>query len=38
MLVHLDLGFEIMPGTEAKDLTPEQNPLEQEEVGWTDGG
>ncbi len=24
MLVHFDLGFEIMPGTGAKDLTPEQ--------------
>jgi len=38
LLVHFDLGFEIMPGTGAKDLTPEQNALEQEEVGWTDGG
>ena len=38
MLVHFDLGFEIMPGTGAKDLTPEQKPFQQEEPGWTDGG
>jgi alkyl sulfatase BDS1-like metallo-beta-lactamase superfamily hydrolase len=38
MLVHFDLGFEIMPGTGAKDLTPEEKPFEQEEPGWTDGG
>jgi alkyl sulfatase BDS1-like metallo-beta-lactamase superfamily hydrolase len=38
MLVHFDLGFEVMPGTSAKDLTPEQKPFEQEEPGWTDGG
>jgi alkyl sulfatase BDS1-like metallo-beta-lactamase superfamily hydrolase len=37
-LVHFDLGFEIMPGTGAKDLTPEEKPFEQEEPGWTDGG
>ena len=38
MLVHFDLGFEIMPGTGAKDLTPEEKPFEQEEPGRTDGG
>ncbi len=38
MLVHFDLGFEIMPGTGAKDLTPEQKPFEQEELGNTSGG
>ena len=38
MLVHFDLGFEIMPGTGAKDLTPEENPFKQEELGRTDGG
>jgi alkyl sulfatase BDS1-like metallo-beta-lactamase superfamily hydrolase len=38
LLVHFDLGFEIMPGTGAKDLTPEVNPFQQEELGWTDGG
>jgi alkyl sulfatase BDS1-like metallo-beta-lactamase superfamily hydrolase len=38
MLVHFDLGFEIMPGTGAKDLTPEQGTFEQEELGRTDGG
>jgi len=38
LLVHFDLGFEIMPGTGAKDLTPEQKTFEQEELGRTDGG
>ena len=38
MLVHFDLGFEIMPGTGAKDLTPEQDAFEQEDLGRTDGG
>ena len=38
MLIHFDLGFEIMPGTGNTDLTPELNPFEQEELGWTDGG
>jgi alkyl sulfatase BDS1-like metallo-beta-lactamase superfamily hydrolase len=38
MLVHFDLGFEIMPGTGARDLTPAQKTFEQEEPGWTDGG
>ncbi len=30
MLVQFDVGFEILPGTGAKDLTPEKNPFEQE--------
>jgi alkyl sulfatase BDS1-like metallo-beta-lactamase superfamily hydrolase len=30
MLVQFDLGFEILPGTGAKDLTPKNNPFEQE--------
>jgi len=38
MLVHFDLGFEIMPGTGVKDLTPEQKPFEQEEPANTSGG
>jgi len=38
MLVHFDLGFEIMPGTTAKDLTPEQKPFQQEEPADTSGG
>jgi alkyl sulfatase BDS1-like metallo-beta-lactamase superfamily hydrolase len=38
MLVHFDLGFEMMPGTGAKDLTPEQKPFEQEEPADTSGG
>ena len=38
MLAHFDLGFEIMPGTGEQDLTPGQNPFEQEELGSTAGG
>ena len=38
MLVHFDLGFEIMPGTGANDLTPDQDAFEQEDLGRTDGG
>ena len=38
MLVHFDLGFEIMPGTGAKDLTPEQKEFEQEAPADTSGG
>ena len=30
ILVHFDLGFEMMPGTAEKDLTPENNAFEQE--------
>jgi alkyl sulfatase BDS1-like metallo-beta-lactamase superfamily hydrolase len=30
MLVQFDMGFEILPGTRAKDLTPENKPFEQE--------
>jgi alkyl sulfatase BDS1-like metallo-beta-lactamase superfamily hydrolase len=38
MLVHFDLGFEMMPGTGTKDLTTDQKPFEQEEPGDTAGG
>ncbi len=38
MLVHFDLGFEIMPETGAKDLAPEQKLLQQEPLGDTSGG
>ena len=38
MLVQFDLGFEIMPGTGAKDLTPDKKPFEQDELARTDGG
>lgn len=38
MLVHFDLGFEILPGTGATDLTPEQKVFEQEALGRSDGG
>ncbi len=38
MLVQFDLGFEIMPGTEAKDLTPKQKPFKQGDLGDTAGG
>ena len=30
MLVQFDLGFEMMPGTGAKDLTPKENPFQAE--------
>ena len=33
MLVHFDLGFEIMPGTGAKDLTPEEKPFQTGAAG-----
>jgi len=38
MLVHFDLGFEIMPGTGARDLTPEEKPFQQEQLADTSGG
>jgi alkyl sulfatase BDS1-like metallo-beta-lactamase superfamily hydrolase len=38
MLVHFDLGFEMMPGTGAKDLTPQEKPFQQEQPGDTSGG
>jgi len=31
MLIHFDIGFELMPGTGDKDLTPEKKPFEQED-------
>jgi len=37
MLVHFDLGFEIMPGTGAKDLTPARQPFEAEEPASSAG-
>jgi alkyl sulfatase BDS1-like metallo-beta-lactamase superfamily hydrolase len=38
LLVNFDLGFEIMPGTGARDLTPEQKPFEQDEPANSSGG
>jgi len=38
MMVHFDVGFEIMPGTGTKDLIPEKKPFEQEDLGDTAGG
>jgi alkyl sulfatase BDS1-like metallo-beta-lactamase superfamily hydrolase len=38
MLVHFDLGFEMMPGTGDADLTPEQGPFEAEEPANSAGG
>jgi alkyl sulfatase BDS1-like metallo-beta-lactamase superfamily hydrolase len=38
MLVHFDLGFEIMPGTGEADLTPKKNPYEADEPADTSGG
>lgn len=33
-----DLGFEMMPGTGAQELTPEQSPFKQEAMGDTASG
>jgi len=38
MLVHFDIGFELMPGTGAKNLSPEQKPFQQEQPGESAGG
>ncbi|MBL3591531.1 MAG: hypothetical protein JMN24_17360 [gamma proteobacterium endosymbiont of Lamellibrachia anaximandri] len=38
MLVNFDMGFEIMPGTGAQDLTPEKNVFEQEAPANSAGG
>ena len=38
MLVHFDIGFEMLPDNGAKNLTPEQNPFEQEHFADTAGG
>jgi len=38
MLVHFDLGFEIMPGTGARDLTPKEKPFQQEQPADSSGG
>ena len=38
MLVHFDLGFEMLPGTGAVDLTPEAKPFQQEEPANSAGG
>ncbi|GMQ75125.1 MAG: hypothetical protein BMS9Abin01_0369 [Gammaproteobacteria bacterium] len=38
MLVHFNLGFEIMPGTGEADLSPEFATFEQEPIARDDGG
>jgi alkyl sulfatase BDS1-like metallo-beta-lactamase superfamily hydrolase len=38
MLVHFDVGFEMMPGTGGADLTPQQKPFEAEAPADTSGG
>ncbi|MFV1965968.1 MAG: alkyl sulfatase dimerization domain-containing protein [Pirellulaceae bacterium] len=38
MLVHFNLGFEIMPGTGEADLSPDFATFEQEPIGRNDGG
>ena len=38
MLIQFDVGFEIMPGTGARDLTPEKKPFEQEAPADSSGG
>ena len=37
MLVHFDLGFEMMPGTGGTDLTPEQKPFQAEQPASSAG-
>ena len=37
MLVHFALGFEMMPGTGGKDLTPEQKPFQAEQPASSAG-
>jgi alkyl sulfatase BDS1-like metallo-beta-lactamase superfamily hydrolase len=38
MLVQFDLGFELLPGTGAEDLTPEMKTFQQEDPGSSIGG
>ncbi len=38
MLVHFELGFEMMPGTGDADLSPEMKLFLQEPLGRTEGG
>ena len=38
MLVQFDLGFEILPGTGAQDLTPEAKTFQQPVPADTSGG
>jgi alkyl sulfatase BDS1-like metallo-beta-lactamase superfamily hydrolase len=37
MLVQFDLGFEMMPGTGARDLTPNQKPFQAEQPASSAG-
>jgi hypothetical protein len=37
MLVHFELGFEMMPGTGTADLTPEEKPLQAEQPASSAG-
>ncbi len=37
MLINFDIGFELMPGTGEKDLTPEKKPFEQEDIAVPGG-
>ena len=37
-MVQFQLGFELLPGTGAKDLTPEMNTFQQEDPGSSIGG
>jgi alkyl sulfatase BDS1-like metallo-beta-lactamase superfamily hydrolase len=38
LLVQFELGFELMPGTGEKDITPEKKPFEQGDIGDSAGG
>ena len=37
MLVHFELGFEMMPGTGTADLTPKKKPLQAEQPASSAG-
>jgi hypothetical protein len=37
MLVHFDLGFEMMPGTGGTDLTPDEQPFQAEQPASSAG-
>ena len=38
MMFHFDIGFEVLPGTGAQDLSPDRNPFQQEPPASTAGG
>ncbi len=38
LLVQFELGFEMIPGTGEKDITPKKKPFEQRDIGDSAGG